>query len=377
MSLSKLLAEKTIIICTGAGGVGKTTVSASLALSAALSGRKTLVCTIDPAKRLADSLGLKELGNKEARIAQELLESAGAKEGGELWAMMLDSKRTFDDLIERIAPTPESRDRIMANRYYQTLTDALAGSQEFSAMEKLYDLWQSNRYDLIVLDTPPTRHALDFLDAPKRMTTFLDGSVIQWFVKPYMAAGRLGFKFVQRSAGLLFKILEKGTGYDAMADLAEFFLAFDGMYDGFKQRAAKVHELMGQEITSFVLVTSPQAPALSEAKYFAERLQEDKMPLGAVVFNRLHQSPTKLSTEEIAAIGAKGLSKVGKYAPVFDALVENLKTFVALAEADNEAIREFLSSLSLEPKHVTVPFFDHDVHDLTGLAEVAERLVRK
>ena len=371
-SLPQLLLEKKVLICCGAGGVGKTTVSAALALQAAAAGRKTLVCTIDPARRLADSLGLKKLGNEETKIPNEVFEQNHLELKGELWGMMLDSKRTFDELIERIAVSRESYERIMGNHYYQTLTSALAGSQEFSAMEKLYELWDKGKYDLIVLDTPPTKHALDFLDAPKRMSTFLDGKVVQWFVKPYLMAGKMGFKFVQRSAGMLFKILEMGTGYEVMADLAEFFLAFDGMYDGFKKRAVKVRDLLAADQSAFVLVTSPQTPAITEAKFFFDRLAEEKMPLGAVVFNRVHQRPVELSRKKLDQINDDALSQLRRYAPAVDALMENLKSFVEQADADRQAILDFLGKDAGKIGQSRVPHFDSDVHDVKGLMEVGE-----
>ena len=371
MDVASLLRDKKVLVCTGSGGVGKTTVSAALALRAAIEGRKVLVCTIDPAKRLADSMGLSELGNSETRIPESAYKQAGIKPKGELWGMMLDSKRTFDDLIERIAPTAEARDRILANDYYQNITTALAGSQEFAAMEKLYELTREKDYDLIVLDTPPTKHALDFLDAPNKMTSFLDGRVIQWFVKPYLMAGKMGFKFMNRSARVLFRFLEKATGYETMQELADFFLAFEGMYDGFKVRAQKVRDLMAEDVTAFVLVTSPQAPSLAEARYFLDRLTKERMPLGRVVFNRVHVRPCPMSPEEIETIGEKAMISLNKYAPVVDALCDNLAGFVRLAEADDTAIRNFLASAGKNIADSRIPFLDEDVHDLAGLDRVS------
>lgn len=376
MTISELLQKKKIIICCGSGGVGKTTVSAAIALIAAMEGRKTLVCTIDPAKRLSDSLGLKQLGNKERKISQEVFSEAGLEMKGELWGMMLDAKRTFDELIERIAPNDESKERILANHYYQNITSALAGSQEFSAMEKLYDLWSKKEYDLIVLDTPPTKHALDFLDAPTRMTSFLDGSVVQWFVKPYLMAGKMGFKFVHRSAGLLFKILEKATGYETMAEIAEFFLAFEGLYGGFKERAQKVRGLFSAKATSFILVTSPQTPALAEARFFLDKLISEHMPLGSVVFNRVHEKPTDLSLEEIDAIGEKALVALPIYAPVIDGLIENLKAFCSLANVNAREIEQFMEQSYMVENHAKITFLDHDIHNIHGLFEVGKMMLR-
>ncbi|MBU2488345.1 MAG: AAA family ATPase, partial [Proteobacteria bacterium] len=371
MSFSRLLAEKKIVVCCGSGGVGKTTVSAALALAGAMAGRKVLVCTIDPARRLADSLGLSSLGNEEMRIPDEAFAGAGIQPGGELWAMMLDAKRTFDELIHRIAPSEETRDRILANAFYQNVTTALAGSQEFSAMEKLYVLATEEDWDLIVLDTPPTRQALDFLDAPGKMTAFLDARVIQWFVTPYLKAGKAGFKFFNRSAKVMFRVLEKVTGYQTLADLADFFLVFEGMYDGFRARAQKVRELMADPATAFLLVASPQSPSLLEARYFLQRLKDEGMPLGGVVFNRVHFSPTDLTSEQVAYMGGKALDAMPEYASAIRALVNNLRLFILLAEADKRSMNRFLAEDNcLNVTNARIPFFPSDVHDLAGLAEI-------
>ncbi|MCZ7583543.1 MAG: AAA family ATPase [Deltaproteobacteria bacterium] len=283
MPFNTLIDHRRVIVCVGAGGVGKTTVAASIGLRAAMEGRRALVLTIDPARRLANALGLSELGNQRSTI--ELPKRAK----GALYGMMLDQKRAFDELVHRIAPNADAEKRILDNHYYQQLSTALAGSHEYMAMEKLHEVWETNDYDLIVLDTPPTKHALDFLDAPKRMTEFLDAKVVQWFLHPYMKAGRIGFKFAQKSAAAIFRLLEKGTGYQALADLAEFFLAFDGLYEGFKRRAERVHRLLGDVETAFVLVTTPRHPAVDEAAFFRDRLRETRMPLASVVFNRVHE----------------------------------------------------------------------------------------
>lgn len=374
MRLSSLIAEKNILVCCGSGGVGKTTVSASLALSAAMIGRKVLVCTIDPAKRLADSLGLKELDNTETKIPESAFAKANVSPKGELWGMMLDSKRTFDDLIRRISTSQETTEKILGNRFYQNITTALAGSQEFSAMEKLYELTGSGKYDLIVLDTPPARHALDFLDAPGKVTAFLDAKVIQWVLKPYLMAGKVGFSFVNRTAKLMFSILEKATGRQTITDIADFFLVFEGLYDGFKDRASKVRELMGQDGTAFILVTSPQFASLTEAKFFVERLEKENLPIGGVVFNRVHFSPTDLSSAEVKKIGERAKTQLEPHAGVVQALVDNLRLFIILAEADKRAINVFLSDLKTGIGSVRVPFLLSDVHDVSGLLKIARYL---
>ena len=241
LNVGDLLDGQEVCICAGSGGVGKTTTSAAIAMGMAAQGKKVAVLTIDPAKRLANSLGLPELGNEERLVDPERFAEHGIEMKGELWAMMLDAKRTFDDLVERHAPDEQTRDRILQNRIYQEISNAMAGSQEYMAMEKLYELHQEARYDLLVLDTPPTRHALDFIDAPERMTRFIEGRSLQFFLKP----GRLGVKVLGRSGGMLFSVLKRITGIDLLQDLSEFFQSFGDMAEGFSERAQRVKELLG------------------------------------------------------------------------------------------------------------------------------------
>src|SRR5436190_11768455 len=225
-------------------------------------GLKVAVLTIDPARRLADSLGLPELGNEERQV-----EIDGS---GELWAMMLDPKRTFDDLIEKHAPDERTRDAVLSNRIYQELSNAVAGSQEYMAMEKLYELHQEERYDLLVLDTPPTRNALDFLEAPERLARFIDSRSLQFFLKP----GRAGLKILGRGTGLLFSTLKRVTGVDLLQDLSEFFQSFGDMAEGFEERARRVNELLSDRRTAFFVVTSPERDSIDEAIFFHRRLRE-------------------------------------------------------------------------------------------------------
>ena len=252
MSVAPLIERKEIVICAGAGGVGKTTTAAAIALGMAERGLKVAVLTIDPARRLADSLGLPELGNEERQV-----EIDGS---GELWAMMLDPKRTFDDLIEKHAPDERTRDAVLSNRIYQELSNAVAGSQEYMAMEKLYELHQEERYDLLVLDTPPSRNALDFLEAPERLSRFVDSRSLQLFLRP----GRLGLKVFGRGTGMLFSALQKVTGVDLLQDLSEFFASFGDMAEGFRERAARTSELLADRRTTFLLVTSPRRDAIDD-----------------------------------------------------------------------------------------------------------------
>src|SRR5688500_2370084 len=235
--VAELLEGKRVCICAGSGGVGKTTTAAAIAAGMAARGKRVAVLTIDPAKRLADSLGLPELGNTERQVDPALFTAAGADPGdGELWAMMLDAKATFDDVVRRHAPDAETRDRVLSNRIYQQLSSALAGSQEYMAMEKLFEIWAEDRYELLVLDTPPTRNALDFLDAPKRLTQFIEGRALQVFLKPTGIAGKL----FGRGASMGLSVLTRITGVDLLRDLSEFFQAFSSMVGGFRERAKRV-----------------------------------------------------------------------------------------------------------------------------------------
>src|SRR5881227_4032529 len=287
MNVGDLLEGKDICICAGSGGVGKTTSSAAIAAGMAGRGKKVAVLTIDPAKRLANSLGLPELGNEERMVDPERFAEAGVEMRGELWAMMLDAKRTWDEVIERHASDEKTRDAVFNNRIYQEISSAVAGSTEYMALEKLYELHHEDRYDLLVLDTPPTRNALDFLDAPERLSRFVDSRSLQFFLRP----GRLGLKVFGRGGGILFSMMKRVTGIDLLRDLSEFFQSFGDMASGIGERAERVAELLGARETTFVLVTSPQRDAIDEAIFFRRRLREWRLPFGAAVVNRIHRGP--------------------------------------------------------------------------------------
>ena len=378
MNVRDLLDGKDVCICAGSGGVGKTTTSAAIAMGMAAEGLKVAVLTIDPAKRLANSLGLPELGNEERRVDPERFVPHGIEMKGELWAMMLDAKRTFDDLVERHAPDEDTRDRILQNRIYQEISNAMAGSQEYMAMEKLYELHQEARYDLLVLDTPPTRHALDFIDAPERMTRFVEGRSLQFFLKP----GRLGVKVLGRSGSMLFSALKRVTGIDLLQDLSEFFQSFGNMAEGFSERAQRVKELLEARDTTFLLVTAPQREAIDEGVYFWRRLKEARLPFGGVVVNKVHHDfvrplePGTFTTERSARIEEQTLAQlpadleqvIGD-ADLAARVGENFERYRALAERDRENMARLTERLE-EDCVLCVPYFDEDVHDLDGLAQV-------
>ncbi len=348
------LERKQVCICAGSGGVGKTTASAAIALGMAARGKKVAVLTIDPARRLANALGLRELGNEERRV------DAGVE--GELWAMMLDAKRTFDELIAWHAPDERTRDAVLANPIYQELSNAVAGSQEYMAMEKLHELHQEDRYDLLVLDTPPTRNALDFLDAPQRMSRFIDSRSLRVFLAP----GRRGLKVLSRGTGMLFSVLERVTGVDLLSDLSAFFNTFGGMSEGFRERAVKVRELLGAEETTFLLVTSPQTAAVDEAIFFRRRLAEAGMPFGGVIVNRMHEEG--LAKGDLGGAAAELLGE-----PLARKVARTFEDYRRLAERDRDNVARLASELDGEPI-VRVPYFDEDVYDLAGLERMDEYL---
>jgi anion-transporting ArsA/GET3 family ATPase len=310
------------------------------------------VVTIDPARRLANALGLGELDNEERRV--------DAPVEGELWAMMLDAKRTFDELIEWHAPDERTRDAVLSNRIYQELSNAVAGSQEYMAMEKLYELSNEGRYDLIVLDTPPSRNALDFLDAPRRLTEFIDSRSLSLLTMP----GRLGLRVLGRGTGVAFSVMQRATGIDLLRDLGDFFRSFGDMTDGFRERAGRVNELLGQRTTSFVLVTSPRREAIDEGIYFHRRLKDAGLPFSGVIANRVAQAGGRARRAELVSqLGEELATK---------ALASHEATR-RLAERDQANLDLLRRRLRRTPL-VEVPHLDEDVHDLTGLGRMDEYL---
>lgn len=369
--VAKVLGEKQVIVCAGAGGVGKTTTSAALALSAAAAGRKTAVLTIDPARRLAASLGMDELTNEPTRVPSQKFADAGLAEG-ELYAMMLDTKSTFDKVVLQYAPSREQAERIISNRFYRNISGTLSGTQEYMAMEKLYELHAEGDYDLIVIDTPPTRHALDFLDAPRRMTDFFESRVLRWFLIPYMKAGGGVMRVANIAATTFLRVVKRIVGSEALQDTAEFFGSLEGMYDGFKQRARDVARLLQSDVTSFIVVTSPADDAVSEATFFASRLNESGLPFGALVVNRVHPRFGEGVNATARQIGR--LQADGKDARLLAKVLENERSFLRLATLEEENLRTLGRRI---PRHcwVKVPYLDREAVDFHGLVAVAEQLL--
>jgi anion-transporting ArsA/GET3 family ATPase len=361
VSVAELLEGKRVCVCGGAGGVGKTTTSAAVALGMAARGAKVAVVTIDPAKRLANALGLEQLENAPRRVEPERLTAGGLKVKGELWAMMLDPKRTFDELIERIAPDPARAEEIKANRVYRELSTAVSGSQEFTAVAKLFELEREGDFDLLVLDTPPSRNALDFLDAQGRLTSFLEGRALQAFIRPT----GIGMRVLGRGAAPFLGALRRVTGVDLLSDLSTFFQLLGGMTDDFSERAEQVERMLRAPTTAFVLVTSAQRAAIDEAIWFRRTLEKSGLPFAGVIVNRVHHDvlgdaePHDLAAELESCLPAGLAARVA----------ENFGDYHRLARRDTRNIERLGSELEGQPL-ILVPHLDDDVHDVAGLLRV-------
>jgi anion-transporting ArsA/GET3 family ATPase len=363
--LEKRLRHKQVCICVGAGGVGKTTVSAALALGLAARGGKVVVVSIDPARRLAGALGLDELPGEPHRIQPATLAEHGLRLDGELWAMVLDSKGTFDALVRRLAPNEGAREEIFGNRIYRELSSAVAGSQEFTAVAKLFELHTSGEWDAIVLDTPPSRDALDFLDAPDRLTRFLEGRALRVLLAP----GGVTRGLFGRGAGLMLSMFARVTGVNMVGELSRFFGSLAGLTDGFRERARGVEQLLRDPRTAFLIVTSPEREPMREATYLHAQLEREGMSYTSLIVNRLHDdgllgyAPGEVSQLLSEVLGPALATRVAG----------NLADFDILARRDQESVAELSRALG-EHDPVIVPYLDGDVQDLGGLHLVAKRL---
>jgi anion-transporting ArsA/GET3 family ATPase len=382
VTLREVVADHRIVVSAGSGGVGKTTVAASLALWGSLQGRRTVVLTIDPAKRLATSLGLETLGSVPHEIPADVFRAQGVAPTGSLRAMMLDQKGAWDALVERHAP-PEARGRILENPFYQHLSQTFAGSQEYMAIEQLCLLAESGEYDLIVVDTPPTRHALDFLEAPQRLGDFLDKSVIKWFVRPYFNAGWSALRAVNRSVGFLLRRIEQATGISALAEISDFFSSMSGLFDNFQARIDKAYEVLRGSGTAFVVVSSPEEQVLEDAEYLATKMGELRVPLKGVVLNRVHHEfrPVRrgrrggeLGPEEVHELTAVVERALGGRPGEAAELAANFADYQALARGESLRIEQFRAGLPRRVPVVAVPNFARDVHDLAALAAMHTHL---
>jgi len=348
-TLPDLVAQRAVVVCCGSGGVGKTTVSATFALAAARAGRRACVVTVDPARRLADALGVQSLPNTPSEVPGDW--------PGHLHALMLDSKGTFDDLVQRYARTPEQAESILGNRLYQNLAGALSGTQEFMAMEKLYELVHSEEFDIVVVDTPPTRNALDLLDAPRRLTRFLENRLFRALLVPT----RMSLRAVGVAAQALLRTISKVAGAEIVQDAVGFFQAFEGMEDGFRSRASAVHELLADPATAYVLVTSARPDAVREAGFFAEKLAERDIAVAALVVNRIAPS-----------FGDNG-GKTPERAPALHLLEANLAALDALAAREEDSFSGLAAQVAPAPVG-RIPLFGEDVHELLGLQRAADQL---
>jgi anion-transporting ArsA/GET3 family ATPase len=384
-SLREIVAKHSTVVCAGSGGVGKTTTAAAIALWGAREGRRTVVLTIDPARRLADSLGLEIRGSKEAQLSPEALRARGVEVRAPLSALMLDQKGAWDALIERHAPSAEVRDRVFANRFYQHLSQSFAGSQEYMAIEELCQLQESGRFDLIILDTPPSRHALDFLEAPRRISDFLDRKIVKWFVGPSLAAGLSTMRLMNRTAGFVFRKLEDATGVGVLAEVSDFFASMSTMFDGFAERIERVYRALRGSQTAFVLVSSPEEQVLEEAEYLSQKMAGLGMPLRGVVFNRVHFEyageldraifPDGDIREDDVGRLADTLARAGLGSPELGtALARNFVAYQALARGDGLRLEQFASGLKRRVPVVQVPNFSTDLHRVEALVRLHPHL---
>jgi anion-transporting ArsA/GET3 family ATPase len=383
------LLEARIAVCVGSGGVGKTTLAAAIGLAAARRGRRTVVVTIDPARRLADALGVGALGNQPRPLPPAVLARLGVRAPGVLAAMMLDMKRTFDDLVDRFAPDAATRARILENPIYQHVSDALAGSAEYSAMEKVFEISERGDCDLVVLDTPPAQHALDFLEAPERLLEFLDSRIVQLLLHPAFAAGRLGVRVFQRGTRRMLQILERLSGIAFLEDVSEFLLAFEGMAEGFAERARRVRALLLGPEAAFVLAAAPGGDSAAHAVAFLDRLEAKQVPLAGILVNRFHAWPGGgTAPARIPADGDEARARAALAA----ALAAGAPAGFPADEAAGAAVRAAAGYAALVRRDATavaplegrarragcfwrcIPELPRDVRDLDGLARIADHL---
>jgi anion-transporting ArsA/GET3 family ATPase len=390
-----LIEQSRIIVCVGTGGVGKTTVAAAVAAEAAARGRRALVLTIDPARRLADALGAGELDGEPQELSNTTCDALGIGSQGQLFAMMLDMKSTFDGLVERFADGPETMERILGNRIYQHVSDALAGSSEYAAMERVYEVSERSDFDLIVVDTPPSQHALDFLDAPRRLIEFLDNRIVQLLVHPAFVAGRLGFKLFHRASHTALKLIERASGVSFIEDLSEFLMAFEVMSEGFRERARRVRSLLLGPDSGFILVAGPSRETVRSADDFLEQLKGSGVPMAGVVLNRVRLWPDA-ETDEAAPVALLDGRNLEREQSLLAKALENQLAdateaetasraavsvaggYAALVQLDERSSAPLRERARREGLFVRqIPELPRDIHDLAGLREIAQHLFRE
>ncbi len=370
-----------VLVTVGTGGVGKTTVAAALGLEAARRGRRALVITIDPARRLADALDVGELGHEPREVPSEVLARVGIEGDGELHAMMLDTKRAFDEVVEGLAPDRDVYERIHANPIYRNLSDALAGSREYSAMDKLARLHAQGDWDLIVVDTPPATHALDFLDAPRRLTAFLDSSMLRALAQPAMLAGRMGLRFLRSGAELVLGAIQRVTGFEFLSALSEFVVGFEGLFGGIDERAREVAALLRSERCGFVLVAGAEPQQVRRASTFWARLQEEQVPLVGVIVNRMRGWPAGEAPDPDASIETARAwlhDALGASSEHADAILAIARRHAALARRDARLAEQLADALGASSGPVRhVPLLDQDVAALAALDRIAAHVFER
>lgn len=380
--LHTLVSDARVVVCVGSGGVGKTTTAALVGMHAALQGRRVLVMTVDPARRLANALGLSELRDDIQQIDLTVFEDPAQPSGGALFATMLDMKRAFDDIVARHAADDATREAILNNRYYRFFSTSLAGAQELSASERLHEVWASGAWDLIVLDTPPTANALDFLDAPVRFFDALDSAALQWAVQAGAMAARGSAGFLQFGTQLITRTLGRFTGREFFEELGTFLHHFSALFDGFRDRARATAALFAADHTQFIIVTSPDPLTVEEALYFRERLGAFSVHLGAVVVNRVRQpfSSNRFVQDEPALVDAllaqDGARLIGRalLERLARKLIRNATELDGLAQRDAAVVAQLRQRVPGVPL-VQAPQYAADVHSLQGLDRMRRALM--
>ena len=372
MDLNSWLLNKKLVVCVGSGGVGKTTTAASVGLWAAIQGKKVMVLTIDPAKRLANSLGLEGMPPEGAKI--DLSSMPDAK--GELWAMMLDSRHTFDDLISRIAPTDEVRDRILANHVYQQMSAAFAGSQDYMATERIYDVVSDGDFDVVVLDTPPVKNALDFLESPGRLIKFLDQQVLAWFLEP-AKKGLIG-SLMSGGSALVLRLLSAVLGKAFIEDLTEFMQDFESLFEGFRARHDEVQKLFRADGTTFVTICAPTESSTDVAVFFQEELHERELPRGGVIVNQRHRSDA--GTDSAQEVLGEIVSKLSTdlqdktASSILARLSMAHKRLTDLSTAEASVISPLRKASMGGDFYQEVPRLDTEVNDLESLRRIGHHI---
>lgn len=385
------IVNKKIILFVGSGGVGKTTISAATAMEAAFRGKKVLVVTIDPARRLANSMGLRELGNVETKIPLHNEFQAHDQPKGELWAMMLDVKRALDELILKYAPSEEVANRILTNTIYKTVSDSLSGTEEIVAIGKLYELHRRGGYDLIVVDTAPTKHALDFFESPTRLMNLLDIRIIQWFLKPLDFVHKIGFRTFKKGTSFLIERVEKSIGLTFFTEVATFLQNFEGMFDALKERARRIKEvLQDPSQTALGIVTSAERSSIDITNFLSEKLSKLDMPLQFIVINRVHplfaitEKEEHHITEFIENKGVlKSLETTMATSDLSNSNIEEnlkglrnvMKLSLGGAASDRQNIQRLNQDKDDVPCYV-IPYFDNDISDISGLRKLAVDLFK-